>query len=71
MTKHDYDRMIKAQNCDHDDLGSLADAIRGLQSTDDPSLNALHDELMAIFVEKRTELAREIEQAMVRAKEGE
>lgn len=46
MTNHDRVRMERAMDADLDDLESLADAIRGLQSTDDPSLVPLHDRLM-------------------------
>lgn len=46
MTEHDKVRMERAATYDRDSLESLADAIRGLQSTDDPSLVPLHDELM-------------------------
>jgi hypothetical protein len=46
MTEHDRIRMLRAAACDINDLESLSDAIRGLQSTDDPSLVPLHDELM-------------------------
>ena len=31
----------------------LAGAVRGLQSTDDPSLTLLHDELIAILEQRR------------------
>jgi len=51
MTRHDADRHERALNCDRNDLESLSDAIRGLQSTDDPSLVPLHDELMARYSE--------------------
>jgi hypothetical protein len=46
MTPHDKAREERALNCDTDNLEALEDAIRGLQSTDDPSLVGLHDELM-------------------------
>ena len=46
MTEHDHVRAERARQCDRDDLESLSDAIRGLQSTDDPSLCELHDELL-------------------------
>jgi hypothetical protein len=45
MTEHDRIRHERALACNRDDLESLSDAIRGLQSTDDPSLVPLHDEL--------------------------
>lgn len=51
MTEHDRIRQDRALNCDRDDLESLSDAIRGLQSTDDPSLVPLHDELMKRYEE--------------------
>jgi hypothetical protein len=51
MTNHDRVRKERAENCDADDLESLADAIRGLQSTDDPDLVPLHDELMERYNE--------------------
>jgi hypothetical protein len=54
MTEHDRirrDRALAHQattfHSIEDELDSLQDAIRGLQSTDDPSLCPLHDELMA------------------------
>lgn len=46
MTEHDRIRADRALACDRNDLESLHDAIRGLQSTDDPSLCPLHDELL-------------------------
>jgi len=46
MTEHDRIRRDRALARDPNDLGSLADAIRGLQSTDDPSLVPLHDKIM-------------------------
>lgn len=51
MTEHDRVRKDRALDCDTDDLESLQDAIRGLQSTDDPSLVPLHDELMERYLE--------------------
>jgi hypothetical protein len=51
VTKHDQIRADRAANCDTDDLESLSDAIRGLQSTDDPSLVPLHDSLMKRYNE--------------------
>lgn len=51
LTEHDRIRKERAEQCDRDNLESLQDAIRGLQSTDDPSLNGLHDELMARYRE--------------------
>lgn len=58
MTKHDRDRWIRALECDRTDIESLRDAIRGLQSTDDPALVPLHDELMEelIRLEKKNEI---------------
>lgn len=49
MTEHDHVRKVRAEACDRNSLESLSDAIRGLQSTDDPSLLPLHDELMAQY----------------------
>lgn len=46
MTEHDRIRRDRALACDRNDLESLVDAIRELQSTDEPSLTPLHDELM-------------------------
>jgi hypothetical protein len=51
MTKHDYERKIRAEECNVSDIESLRDAIRGLQSTDDPSLVPLHDELLDQLLE--------------------
>jgi hypothetical protein len=53
VTKHDQVRKERAENCDRTDLESVADAVRGLQSTDDPSLVPLHDELMKVYQELR------------------
>ena len=51
MTEHDRIRAVRAAAADAQgdevDLDALSDAIRGLQSTDDPSLVDLHDKLMA------------------------
>ena len=57
LTNHDRVRKERAENCDMDDLESVGDAIRALQSTDDPSLVDLHDELLARYkeLEKRKE----------------
>lgn len=46
MTEHDQIRNRRALACDRNNLESLDDAIRGLQSTDDPALCQLHDELL-------------------------
>ncbi len=62
MTEHDEIRRDRALACDRNDLLSLGFAIAGLQSTDDPSLNALHDELMARYEELRK--AREKQDAL-------
>lgn len=51
MTVHDRLRRQRANKCNRNDPESLADAIRGLQSTDHPSLLPLHDELMARYQE--------------------
>lgn len=51
MSAHDRVRMEKALLCDRNNLDSLADAVRGLQSTDDPRLLTLHDELLTRFNE--------------------
>jgi hypothetical protein len=53
MTTHDRIRMERAQKCDRNSLESVTDAVRGLQSTDDPSLLSLHDELMERLIELR------------------
>jgi hypothetical protein len=42
MTEHDRIRMVRAQDCDQNDLQSIKDALLGLQSTDDPSLLPLY-----------------------------
>lgn len=47
MTEHDQVRMQKALDCDLDNHEAVADAVRGLQSTDDPALTPLHDLLLA------------------------
>jgi len=52
MTEHDRIRMERALRCDRNDLESLREAVVGLQSTDDPSLVPLHDELIAIYEKK-------------------
>jgi hypothetical protein len=46
MTPHDAERRDRAINCDFDRLESVRNAVRGLQSTDDPTLLPLHDALM-------------------------
>lgn len=51
MTKHDAIRRDRATACDLNDLKSLEDALTGLQSTDDPGLVPLHDELMRRYCE--------------------
>jgi hypothetical protein len=51
MTEHDRIRMERAKACDRNDLESLMDALRGLQSTDHPSLMPLHDELLVRYNE--------------------
>jgi len=53
MTHHDAARYERALKCDRNDLDSLSNAIRGLQSTDDPSLVPLHDEFMARYTALR------------------
>lgn len=45
MTPHDQKRYVRALACDLNDLDSVKDALRGLQSTDDPALVPLFDEL--------------------------
>lgn len=45
MSEHDRIRKERAEACDLADEASVIDAIRGLQSTDDPSLATLHDQL--------------------------
>jgi hypothetical protein len=54
MTEHDRIRRDRALACNRDDLASLGDALRGLQSTDDPSLVPLYDELMTRYNELST-----------------
>lgn len=49
MTNHDAAREERALKCDRTNLESLEEAIRGLQSTDNPSLLSLHDELMEVY----------------------
>ena len=51
MTEHDRIRMERAKNCDPTNRDSLIGALVGLQSTDDPSLCKLHDELMKKLVD--------------------
>ncbi len=46
MTEHDRVRKERAENCDWNSIEELSDAILGLQSTDDPSLVQLHNDLM-------------------------
>ena len=60
MTQHDRDRMNRALACDVDSLDSLDDAIRGLQSTDDPSLVPLHDTLLARWEVLRDQRAAQL-----------
>jgi hypothetical protein len=43
--------MERAATCDRNDLQALAEAIRGLQSTDDPALVDLHDDLLRRYNE--------------------
>jgi hypothetical protein len=65
VTKHDAARRDRAINCDFDSLASVQDAVRGLQSTDDPSLLPLHDALMSRMrrLQQRGE-DKEIEKAL-------
>lgn len=56
MSEHDRVRKERAERCDWNSLESLSDAIRGLQSTDDPSLSPLHDELQRRATELRESL---------------
>ena len=49
MNRHDEIRAMQAQVCDRDNLESLADALLGLQSTDDPDLVPLYKELQARY----------------------
>lgn len=51
LSEHDRARRDKALACDRDDIESVADAVRGLQSTDDPSLTLLYDELVERYNE--------------------
>lgn len=64
MTEHDRIRMQRALNCDRTDYDSLVNAVRGLQSTDDPSLCPLHDELMQCLQEMRNDLNNNIRKKM-------
>lgn len=63
MTEHDRIRKERAEDVEstfypttQHEIAALEDAIRGLQSTDDPSLNSLHDRLMARYKELKTKL---------------
>ena len=47
MTSHDQHRMYKALACNRDSIEEVSDAVAGLQSTDDPSLVPLWEELLA------------------------
>ena len=55
MTEHDKERRDRAYACDRTNRESLIDAIRGLQSTDDPALLPLHDELQACLAALKVE----------------
>lgn len=55
MTRHDRIRKERAESCNRDEMDSLMDAIGGLQSTDDPSLVPLHDELLRRWHELKEE----------------
>lgn len=57
MTEHDRVRMEKAKNCNRDSKEEVIEAIGGLQSTDDPSLVPLHDELQDRLEELRKQEA--------------
>lgn len=57
MTRHDEVRMNRAARCDRTNLEEVRDAVAGLQSTDDPSLVPLHDELMEVYERLRNEAA--------------
>lgn len=65
MSEHDKIRLDRAMSCDRSSILSLNDAIVGLQSTDDPSLGPLHDELVARLVE--LEFGSEPEEVLNRA----
>jgi hypothetical protein len=65
MTEHDKVRMnaalahdAKKFETEEEEFESLSDAIRGLQSTDDPSLVPLHDRLMLRWRELRVKLGK-------------
>ena len=65
MTTHDKarsDRAVAAEGSAYSskeaELESLSDAIVGLQSTDDPSLNELHDRLLKRYLALKKELGR-------------
>lgn len=47
MTQHDRQRAARALNADWDKLDDIRDAVRALQSTDEPCLVPLHDRYMA------------------------
>ena len=53
MSEHDRVRKERAESCDENDPDSLTEAIRGLQSTDHPSLLPLHDRLLRRLRELR------------------
>jgi hypothetical protein len=59
MTEHDRIRGERATACDRNNLESLADAIRGLQSTDDPRLVPLHDELMETYLKLKAKTEKD------------
>lgn len=45
MTRHDQVRAERAARCDRDNEESILDAIGGIQSTDNPSLCSVEDQL--------------------------
>lgn len=49
LTQREKNRRHVAERCDRNDIDSVKDAVRGLQSTDHPSLLPLHDELMKVL----------------------
>jgi hypothetical protein len=54
-----YENVPKTLDVLRKELEDLYDAVRGLQSTDDPSLVPLHDEMMELMIAKEKEVKRE------------
>lgn len=55
MSEHDRTRYEQALQCDLTSIASVEEAVRGLQSTDDPILVPLHDALMQTLTTLRRE----------------